>query len=84
MTADYDDEMRRNVIQRSLVGRMGRPEDIAGVALFLISDAAGYMTGEIVNVNGGGGAECRAKSGLALICRARFLETCLGVSGPGW
>jgi 3-oxoacyl-[acyl-carrier protein] reductase len=55
MTADYDDEMRRNVIQRSLVGRMGRPEDIAGVALFLISDAAGYMTGEIVNVNGGGG-----------------------------
>jgi NAD(P)-dependent dehydrogenase (short-subunit alcohol dehydrogenase family) len=34
---------------------MGRPEDIAGVALFLISDAAGYMTGEIVNVNGGGG-----------------------------
>jgi 3-oxoacyl-[acyl-carrier protein] reductase len=55
MTADYDDEMRRNAIQRSLVGRMGRPEDIAGVALFLISDAAGYMTGEIVNVNGGGG-----------------------------
>lgn len=55
MTADYDEEMRRNVIQRSLVGRMGRPEDIAAVALFLISDAAGYMTGEIVHVNGGGG-----------------------------
>ncbi|HEY7248425.1 MAG TPA: SDR family oxidoreductase [Xanthobacteraceae bacterium] len=55
MTADYDDEMRRNVVARSLVGRMGRPEDIASVALFLISDAAGYMTGEIVNVNGGGG-----------------------------
>ena len=55
MTADYDDEMRRKVVQRSLVGRMGRPQDIAGVALFLISDAAGYMTGEIVHVNGGGG-----------------------------
>jgi 3-oxoacyl-[acyl-carrier protein] reductase len=55
MTADYDEEMRRNVVQRSLVGRMGRPQDIAGVALFLISDAAGYMTGEIVQVNGGGG-----------------------------
>jgi NAD(P)-dependent dehydrogenase (short-subunit alcohol dehydrogenase family) len=55
MTADYDEEMRRNVRERSLVGRMGRPEDIAAVALFLISDAADYMTGEIVNVNGGGG-----------------------------
>lgn len=55
MTADYDEEMRRNVVQRSLVGRMGRPEDIAAVAIFLISDAAGYMTSEIVNVNGGGG-----------------------------
>jgi 3-oxoacyl-[acyl-carrier protein] reductase len=55
MTADYDEEMRRNVVQRSLVGRMGRAEDIAAVAIFLISDAAGYMTGEIVNVNGGGG-----------------------------
>jgi 3-oxoacyl-[acyl-carrier protein] reductase len=55
MTADYDEEMRRNVVHRSLVGRMGRPQDIAGVALFLISDAAGYMTGEIVQVNGGGG-----------------------------
>jgi 3-oxoacyl-[acyl-carrier protein] reductase len=55
MTAEYDDEMRHNVVQRSLVGRMGHPEDIAAVAIFLISDAAGYMTGEIVNVNGGGG-----------------------------
>jgi 3-oxoacyl-[acyl-carrier protein] reductase len=55
MTADYDEEMRRIVRQRSLVGRMGRPEDIAAVALFFISDAADYMTGEIVNVNGGGG-----------------------------
>jgi 3-oxoacyl-[acyl-carrier protein] reductase len=55
MTADYDNEMRRNVVARSLVGRMGRPEDISAVALFLISDAAGYMTGEVVHVNGGGG-----------------------------
>lgn len=55
MTADYDDEMRRNVVARSLVGRMGRPEDISAVALFLISDAAAYMTGEVVHVNGGGG-----------------------------
>jgi 3-oxoacyl-[acyl-carrier protein] reductase len=54
MTASYDDEARRKVGERTLVGRIGRPEEIAAVALFLISDAASYVTGEIVNVNGGG------------------------------
>jgi 3-oxoacyl-[acyl-carrier protein] reductase len=53
MTADYDKEARRKVAERTLVGRMGDPKDIAAVAQFLISDAAGYMTGEIVHVNGG-------------------------------
>ena len=55
MTADYDDESRRRVVERSLVGRMGRPEDIAAVAQFLISDSSSYMSGEVVQVNGGGG-----------------------------
>jgi 3-oxoacyl-[acyl-carrier protein] reductase len=54
MTADYDEEARRKVAERTLIGRMGDPKDIAAVAQFLISDAAGYMTGEIVHVNGGG------------------------------
>jgi 3-oxoacyl-[acyl-carrier protein] reductase len=54
MTADYDEEARRKVGERTLLGRIGRPEEIAAVAQFLISDAAGYMTGEIVHVNGGG------------------------------
>jgi 3-oxoacyl-[acyl-carrier protein] reductase len=54
MTADYDEEARRKVAERTLLGRIGRPQDIAAVAQFLISDAASYMTGEIVHVNGGG------------------------------
>jgi 3-oxoacyl-[acyl-carrier protein] reductase len=54
MTASYDEETRRKVSERTLVGRIGRPQEIAAVALFLISDAASYVTGEIVNVNGGG------------------------------
>jgi len=54
MTADYDDEALRKVAERTLLGRIGQPQDIAAVAQFLISDAAGYMTGQIVQVDGGG------------------------------
>ncbi len=35
------------------VGRMGRPEDIAAACAFLISEEAGYITGQILGVNGG-------------------------------
>ncbi len=54
MTADYDDVARQGVAQRTLVGRMGQPHEIANAAIFLVSDAAGYITGENINVNGGG------------------------------
>ncbi len=35
------------------VGRLGRPEEVADVVLFLASDSASYMTGALVNVDGG-------------------------------
>jgi 3-oxoacyl-[acyl-carrier protein] reductase len=35
------------------LGRFGRPEDIAGVALFLCGDAASYVTGQLITVDGG-------------------------------
>ena len=53
MTAEYTAEAKKNVANRALLGRIGQPDDIASVAIFLVSDGAGYMTGEIVNVNGG-------------------------------
>jgi NAD(P)-dependent dehydrogenase (short-subunit alcohol dehydrogenase family) len=34
-------------------GRLGRPEDVVGVVLFLCSSAAGYITGQAINVDGG-------------------------------
>ena len=40
-------------INRTPVRRVGRPEDIAAACAFLASDEAGYITGQILGVNGG-------------------------------
>ena len=53
MTAGYSEEARANVGSAAALGRMGRAEEIADAARFLISDRASYITGEIMNVNGG-------------------------------
>lgn len=55
MTAEYDADARRKVAERTILGRMGRPEEIAAVAVHLLSDDASYVTGEIVSASGGGG-----------------------------
>ena len=41
------------VAARIPVGRMGTPEDIAATCAFLCSDEAGYITGQVIGVNGG-------------------------------
>ncbi len=40
-------------IQRTPVRRVGRPEDIAAACAFLVSEEAGYITGQLIGVNGG-------------------------------
>ena len=50
MTADLDEkELKKNIP----IGRFGRPEEVADLAAFLISDAAAYITGEVISINGG-------------------------------
>ncbi len=42
-----------DAIARTPVRRMGRPEDIAATCAFLVRDEAGYITGQVIGVNGG-------------------------------
>jgi glucose 1-dehydrogenase len=47
------DEARARILSRTPLRRLGEPAEIAEVVAFLLSDAASYMTGEIVVVDGG-------------------------------
>ncbi|MGI8417233.1 MAG: SDR family NAD(P)-dependent oxidoreductase, partial [Nakamurella sp.] len=48
-----DDEVRSAVENRIALGRVGEPEDIAPAVLYLASDAAAYVTGVVLPVDGG-------------------------------
>lgn len=53
MTAELSDSQRAEMMQRIPLGRMGDAEEVAAAVSFLVSDEAGYITGETVHVNGG-------------------------------
>lgn len=53
MTAAFVEKAAADMIARIPLGRAGTPEDVAGVALFLASKQAAYITGQVIHVNGG-------------------------------
>ena len=48
-----DPVVKARIDARIPMGRLGTARDLAGVAAFLLSDAAGYITGQVINVDGG-------------------------------
>ncbi|MDD5476274.1 MAG: 3-oxoacyl-ACP reductase FabG, partial [Syntrophales bacterium] len=53
MTASIDGTGRERVLEMIPLGRLGIPEDVAGVVGFLVSPDADYVTGQVISVNGG-------------------------------
>jgi 3-oxoacyl-[acyl-carrier protein] reductase len=53
MTEALGDEFKQNAAKQIPLGRVGTPGDVAGAVAFLASDAAAYITGHVLNVNGG-------------------------------
>ena len=53
MTAAMTDKAREAVLAAVPMGRVGRPEDVAAAVLYLVSDAAAYVTGQVLGVDGG-------------------------------
>ena len=53
MTESMPDAAREYLLKSTALGRAGRPEDVSGVVSFLCSDAAGFITGQTIVVDGG-------------------------------
>jgi 3-oxoacyl-[acyl-carrier protein] reductase len=53
LTGVLSDEVRKLILGNTPLGRLGTPEDVAGAVRFLCSDEAGFVTGEVLLVDGG-------------------------------
>jgi len=53
MTAVLSDEFKQTAVKQIPLARVGTPEDVASAVAFLASDEASYITGHVLNVNGG-------------------------------
>ena len=53
MTAKLSEKIREETLNQIPMAKFGTPEDVANLAAFLVSDKAAYITGQVINVDGG-------------------------------
>ncbi|MGD9578772.1 MAG: 3-oxoacyl-[acyl-carrier-protein] reductase [Syntrophorhabdus sp.] len=53
MTESLDEKSKETMFKAIPLGRLGEPDDVAHVVYFLLSEYGSYITGEVINVNGG-------------------------------
>jgi 3-oxoacyl-[acyl-carrier protein] reductase len=53
MTEELGEKQRKQIVGRTPMGRMGSSDDVAGAVHFLASDEAGFVTGQVLVVDGG-------------------------------
>jgi len=53
MVAAVPENLRKEALARIPSGRFGTPDDVAGIVAFLCTDAAGYITGQVIGIDGG-------------------------------
>ena len=53
MTSELPEAAKAGIIDQTPLGRIGRPEEVAAAVVFLASEEASYITGQVVRVNGG-------------------------------
>ena len=53
MTEELSDDVRQNIATQIPLKRLGTPEDVAKLVLFLCTDDSSYITGQVINVDGG-------------------------------
>ena len=53
MTSELPDKVKESILTAIPMGSLGEPDDVAGAVLYLASDDARYITGQVIHVNGG-------------------------------
>ncbi|WP_456431661.1 3-oxoacyl-[acyl-carrier-protein] reductase [Thermosulfuriphilus sp.] len=53
MTASLPDRVKEALLSQIPLGRYGQPEEVAAIVAFLASEEAGYITGQVIHINGG-------------------------------
>ena len=53
MTADLAEEWKQEALKLTPIGRFGLPGEVASLVVYLASDAAGYITGQVISIDGG-------------------------------